>query len=133
LSVAPSRRSASATTNGLRYSTAATGRPKRAWRRRGGALAEAEAELGATTQLRAWLERTAGRHPLWTNKPFRHVAYADLAGVGAEANERPAPVIEAVEGEGSQRPDLSPDARALLLKERAARHDAISEEGSTNA
>lgn len=44
------------------------------------ALATAEAELGATVQLRAWLERTAGRHPMFRNLDGRHIAFAGLAG-----------------------------------------------------
>ncbi len=42
------------------------------------ALAEAEAEVGATVQLRRWLERTAGRHPRFRDIPGRHIPYADL-------------------------------------------------------
>lgn len=78
--------------------------------------------------MRAWLTRTAGQHPLWKNTNARHIAYLDLAGVGAEANERPAPVTEPVVGEGPPKQDLSPEARAFLLKERAARHDALTGE-----
>lgn len=42
------------------------------------ALAEAEAQVGASVKLRRWLERTAGRHPRFRDIPGRHISYADL-------------------------------------------------------
>lgn len=48
------------------------------------ALAEAEAEVGATVQLRRWLERTAG-HSRFRQLPARHIQFSALAGVGDNA------------------------------------------------
>jgi len=45
------------------------------------ALAEAEAEVGATLQLRHWLARTAG-HSRFRELPARHIQFAALAGAG---------------------------------------------------
>jgi len=45
------------------------------------ALAEAEAAVGATLQLRHWLARTAG-HSRFRELPARHIQFAALSGAG---------------------------------------------------
>ena len=84
------------------------------------ALAEAEAALNSRVQLRTWLQREAGRHPIFRRiDGARHIAYADLAGVAGPQPERgPEPTL----GDPSPTPTaMSPEARAQLLAERATR------------
>lgn len=84
------------------------------------ALAEAEAGVGSRVQLRTWLQREAGRHPIFKKiDGARHIAYGDLAGVAGPQRERdPEPTL----GDPSPTPPaMSPEARAQLLAERAAR------------
>lgn len=84
------------------------------------ALAEAEAQLGSRAQLHAWLQRTAGRHPIFKQIDARHIAYGDLAGVTGPQPER---AREPMMGDPPPTtvPPMSPEARAQVLAERAAR------------
>ncbi len=89
------------------------------------ALAEAEAALGQRGQLRAWLQRTAGRHPVFRDVTGRHIAFGALAGVagpqpevdrGPMLGDPPPPSVTATD----------PAMRAALLAERARNHDALT-------
>jgi hypothetical protein len=85
------------------------------------ALAEAEAEHGATIQLRAWLQRTAGHHPRFRDLDGRHIAYPDLSGAGVvPGSASEAPAMPSAPSEPSAL------GRAQLLAERAARFDTTA-------